>query len=449
MQRRVTGAVQTTVDYIPFSDRHGTGQPPMAAFFSWVPLAVVLLTSAMISAMSVRIYGVDRALVLALQYFVWAVATYLMLTAVPRRDPRMPEMPSRTSRFLALFLVAFCFSTVAVWMSGSRSDLNAMLPQSAALLFMALPFIAMERAARTVRVDQAIIWTCHVILGLGLYSILSDFLGLAHYEAFGGRYFGSLGDSIAWALTLPFVVYFSTGRMPLAALAGLGLALTASRAPVLISVAALILLMFFSRGRRFQYAAMVLAMIVIALFQGGLYETLVDRFSTTTFTSNDRTTTAALGIKIFERSPLFGSGYNSLTHFYPTSSHRLSLGIMPTQTSTAVQMLSDGGLIMFLAYLAFVLAATTTGIALLRHSKGLPEGGLINGVVAWLLAMLWLNQSAVWFVVGSYIGPLVFAAAGVVAGASVRLRSARYVDAVIPPVTRIGGIDFGGTRSPH
>jgi hypothetical protein len=431
MQQRATGGAQPAVDQDAFPGAHTISQQPMTAFFSWTPLGVILLTSAMVSPMLVTVYGIDRTAVLALQYFIWAIATYLILTAVPRRDPRFPEMPSRMSRFFFLFLVAFSLSTVAVWINGNRSDLNAMLAQSAALLFMALPFFAMERASRTVRIDRAVLWTCHITLGLGLYSILGDFLGLAHFESFGGRYFGSLGDSIAWALTLPLIVYFSTGRMPLAALAGVGLALTASRAPVLISVGALILLMFFSRGRRFHYAAMILALSIVGLFQGELYTTLADRFATTTFTSNDRTTTAALGIKIFLQSPLFGSGYNSLTHFYPTSAHRMSLGILPSQTSTAVQMLSDGGVITFLAYFCFVVAATIAGIGLMRNSQRQAEGGLINGIAAWLLAMLWLNQSALWFVVGSYVGPLVLGMAGVIAGSRTRFQSAQALAA--PP----------------
>jgi hypothetical protein len=409
----------------------------MTVTFSWVPLAVILLTSAMISAMLVKIYDVDRTMVLAAQYAVWAVAGYLILSAVPRADRRLSQLPSRMAQFLALFLIAFAFSTGAIWLAGERSDMSAMLPQSAALVFMALPFFVMRLATVTLRIDRAVLLTCHVILALGTYSILGDFLGFAHYESVGGRYFGSLGDGVSWALTVPLIVYFATGRIPLAAVAGLGLALTGSRGPALIAVGALLWLMFFSRGRRFEYAAMIIAMIVIALYQGDLYSTLIDRFASTVFTSNDRTTTAALGMRLFNESPIFGNGYNALTHYFPTNAERLRIGIMPTQTSTAVQMLSDSGLVTFIPYLAFVIGTTTAGIRLMRNSKRLPEGGLLNGLVAWLVAMLWLNQSALWFVVGSYIGPLVFGAAGIIAGASQRLALADLTAAPVrPPVSR-------------
>jgi hypothetical protein len=421
----------------------------MSVLFGWTPLAAVLLTSAMVSAMLVKMYDVDRAMMLAVQYFVWAFAGYLVLTAVPRADPRISQVPSRMGQFLALFLLAFALSTAAVWLAGKRSDLAAMLPQSAALLFMALPFFVMRQAAVTLRVDRAILLTCHVVLALGIYSILGDFVGFARYEAMGGRYFGSLGDGVAWALTVPLIIYFATGRIPLAAVAGLGLALTGSRGPAMIAVGALLLLMLFSRGRRFQYAAMIIAMIVIALYQGGLYSTLIDRFADTAFTSNDRTTTAALGIRLFWESPLFGNGYNALTHYFPSNDHRLQLGIMPTQTSTAVQMLSDGGMITFLPYLGLIISSTAAGITLMRNSKSLAEGGLLNGIVAWLLAMLWLNQSALWFVVGSYIGPLVFAGAGIVAGASQRLRLAQRVSLPLGPIMPRDRFPGGAVRPVH
>ena len=415
MQQQTTNPARSTLE------RSGLEPRPMTALFSWTPFAVLLLTSAMIATMLLKIYQIDRTSTLAFQYFLWAVAIYLMLTVVPRRDWRLPAIPSRMSQSLVLFLLAFGISTAAVWLTGSRSDIDAVLPQSLALILMAAPFFAMDLAARTVRIDRMVMWTCHIILGLGLYSILADFFGLASYESGGGRYFGSLGDGVAWTLTLPLVVYFSAGRMPLAALAGLGLALTASRAPALVTAAALVLLMFFSRGRRFQYIAMILFMTAIALYQADLFTTLFHRISGTEFISNDRTATAALGIKIFLKSPIFGSGYNALTHFYPMSAERVAGGILPAQTSTLVQMLSDGGAITFLAYVGFLVVTSFSGVRLMRHSQHLPEGAILNGVVAWLLAMLWINQSALWFVVASYVGPIVFGMAGIVAGSWVRV----------------------------
>jgi O-antigen ligase len=259
------------------------------------------------------------------------------------------------------------------------------------------------------------------------YSVLSDFVGFTHYEAAAGRYFGALGDSVAWVLTLPLIVYFSTQRFALAAVAAAALVLTASRAPTLTVIASILLLIGFGRGRRFHYIAMLVVLLTIGLYQAGLFTTLLTRFSATELLANDRTATAAQGIKIFLTSPVVGRGYNALTYLYPSTGHRMALGILPAQTSMFVEVLSDWGILAFVPYICFVIASTVVGIALMHRSKDLPEGSFINGVVAWLLAILWANQSAVWFLVGSYLAPLVFGMAGLVAGSRARLKAAQGV----------------------
>jgi len=124
--------------------------------------------------------------------------------------------------------------------------------------------------------------------------------------------------------------------------------------------------------------------------------------------------TARLGLKIFSDSPIYGAGYNSFTYYFPYKINRV--GELPTQTSTFVQMLSDGGLLLFVPYIAFVGFVTFAGILLMKRSRMIADSDVINGVVVWLLAMLWVNQSAGWFFVGSYVGPLVLGMAGVVSG---------------------------------
>ena len=154
----------------------------------------------------------------------------------------------------------------------------------------------------------------------------------------------------------------------------------------------------------------------------------------TSLGSNDRLGTALLGWRIFQKSPYFGTGYNSLGHLFPYRFTSTLQNTLSAQTSTFVQMLSDGGLLQFLGYIVFVAAATVTGIGLMRRSRTEPGSGAINGIVAWVLSMLWVNQSAAWFVVGSYVGPLVFGMAGIMAGyrsrqlmmrAQARLRAAQ------------------------
>jgi hypothetical protein len=389
--------------------------PPGSGVF-----AVLMLAVPIIGALIINFTKLDRTVMLLIQYSLWAAVTPLIVSAPHRHTLGSRRRPTRMAQFFVLFLVAFALASLLVWLSNTRSDAKALGLQSGALLFMTLPFFALRRIAATAPVDSLGLAVCHVILALGLYSVVGDFFGVNVHQGVFGRYFGPLGDQVAWVLTLPFVVYFSSRRILLALLAALGLALTASRGPALTTIAALLLLLVFSRGRRLEHAALIVTLLIVGLYQAGLFSTLLHRFSATEFTNNDRTVTAALGVKIFLKSPIFGSGYNSLTYFYPSTMHRISHGILPAQTSTFVQMLSDGGLILFVPYVCFVLAASKAGVSLMRHSHAVREGRLMTGTAAWLIAMLWVNQSALWFVVGSYLGPLVFGMAGLVAGSVLR-----------------------------
>jgi O-antigen ligase len=390
----------------------------------WAGGAVLVLTSAMVSSLIVRIYDFDRATALGAQYLVWLVGAQTIVAQIRKRQTETFVARTQVARFVWAFVLAFALSTLAVYLMETRSDIGGLTLQALALIFATLPFFVMHYATARSEPTNAILWTCHVVVALGLCSILADLLGVAHYESGGGRFFGVLGDQVAWALTLPLIVYFASNRIPQAAVVALGLALTASRAPALVAIAAVILLMGFGRGRRLIYFAMFTILVLLVVWQAGFFTTLFDRIAGTDFASNDRTTTARLGIRIFTESPVFGSGYNALSHFYPSTVYRLSKGILQSQTSTFVQMLSDGGIVLFLPYLGFVIACTICGVSLMRQTIMYRARGVFNGVIAWLLAMLWVNQSALWFVVGSIISPLVFGMAGVLSGLHFRVQRA-------------------------
>jgi O-antigen ligase len=158
----------------------------------------------------------------------------------------------------------------------------------------------------------------------------------------------------------------------------------------------------------------------LAAYQSDIFQTLASRIEATRIGSNDRLGTALLGLRIFKSSPYFGMGYNSFSYLFSRRFTNSLHEVLFAQTSTIVQMLSDGGLLLFLGYIAFVIAATRGGIALMKQSKTTVHSGVINGVAAWLIVMLWVNQSATWFIVGSYFGPLVLGFAGIVSGCFAR-----------------------------
>lgn len=385
--------------------------------------AVTLLTAAMFTNSAIYILGTSRASMLVVEYLVWFVAAIVIRTQL-RTAPLLP-LRSPVRKGMIAFMAALALSTLCIWIVGTRADFDRLFPQVAALLYMALPFFVFDAATKAMDMERVVLLTCHVILALCMISILGDFLGFTDYENGGGRYFGFLSDPVAWALTVPFVIYFSSNRVALAALTGLGLALTGSRAPAICSATALLLLIAFSRGRRIQYFVTLALLLVLAAYQSDIFQTLASRIEATRIGSNDRLGTALLGLKIFDRSPYFGMGYNSFSYLYSRRFTNSLHEVLFAQTSTFVQMLSDGGLLLFLGYIAFVIMATRAGIALMKQSKTTPHSGVINGVAAWLIVMLWVNQSATWFIVGSYFGPLVLGLAGIVSGYFARLLLSR------------------------
>jgi len=213
-------------------------QVPASSHPMWIVSALLILCSPIVVALLMAIFKIDRTVLLAAQYAGWCVAAYMIAGVVPRKGRTSIRIPSRMTQFLLLFLISFAASSFSIWLRGTRADSSSLALQSLALIFMALPFFSLKSAANAFPVDRGLLWICHAILAFGLYSVVGDFFGIVQHEGLGGRYFGPLGDQIAWPLSLSLVVYFASRRIPLAFLAGLALALTASRGPALISISA-------------------------------------------------------------------------------------------------------------------------------------------------------------------------------------------------------------------
>ena len=194
-----------------------------------------------------------------------------------------------------------------------------------------------------------------------------------------------------------------------------------------LHAAALLLLIAVGRGHRLRYFVTFALLIIFMAFSGSLFEKLFSRLDSTTFSSNDRLATARLGLRLFDRSPVFGMGYNAQSYFFPpNSTFRALRGEWSTQTSIFVQMLVEGGILVFVPYLLFVIACTVGALAILRQARDNDDWRLVSGAAAWLLAMLWVDQSATWFLVGSYLGPLVLGIAGMISGYWARIIYARH-----------------------
>lgn len=354
------------------------------------------------------------------------VSGSLWLLERSRRIPVTVEVPSPIRRSVIAFIVALVVCTIIAAVAGDRSDANKFIPQTALLLTYTATFFGVAAASRRFDPQRAIMLACHGMALVGSMSILLDFVGLTSFESSESRYFGFLGDSAPWLLTLPLIVYFTTSRFYFAAMVGVPILLTASRGPALLIGSAMLLLFAFSKGRRLHYVVTLIPIAAVVLYQSDLAAQLLGRFSSTSLTDNDRVLTSLNGIKLFLVSPIWGSGYNALDYYFPSTSMSRKLGEFSVPTSSAIQMLSEGGILLFAAYLAFVLTATRTAIQTLRSSSE-ESGPIMFGLAAWLVAMLWVNQSAAWYLVGSYLAALVFGVTGILAGLDIRWREQRLL----------------------
>jgi hypothetical protein len=333
-------------------------------------------------------------------------------------------------RSMVFFVAIWIVCTTVVVVTGVRLDADKFVPQTAILLSSVATFFALAAAARHASPNRALMIVCHSIAIIGSVSVVLDAVGITNFETYGTRYFGFLGDGVSWALTFPLILYFTTGRFYYAGAVAVPVLLTASRGPALLIACAMVLLLAFSKNRRFQYALTLMVLGLAVAYQSDQASELLGRFTSTSLTDNDRVLTSLNGIKVFLMSPIWGSGYNALEYYYPDVGNARLLGEFSVATSTAVQMLSEGGILLFLAYVAFVIFATAAAVRILRSSDQ-ESGALMTGLAVWLIAMLWSNQSAAWFLVGSFLTPLVLGASGLVAAFDVRRREQAWLESAM------------------
>ena len=381
---------------------------------------VVLLTLAAVFSGASRIAGTEATWPLFLVYAAWAVAASLLLRKSSPLRSAATDRWSPATVSLLFFLFCIWLSTLLLGLFGDRYDYGDVFRQTVMVTYTALPFFATVYAARRMDFDQAVQFTCHVLLALCLSSVLLDFAGVTSFESYSSRYFGFLGDGVAWLVTLPMIVYFTTGRFVLSGAGAMVLLLTLSRGATLVVTGAILLLLAFGGGRsRLHYGPPLLATIGVIAYNHEQFLEFIGRFSRLEIEQSGRVVTSLNGLNIFRDSPLFGSGYNSLAYYFPVLD--MTTAEFAVASSTFVQMLSDGGVVAMLGFIAFVLTISYLGLRSLTYRSETPLHQVVVGLTAWLLAIIWLNHSASWFLITAPLAPLVFGVAGLVAGYAARL----------------------------
>ena len=199
----------------------------------------------------------------------------------------------------------------------------------------------------------------------------------------------------------------------------MALLFTLSRGATLVVAGAILLLLAFGGGRsRLHYGPPLIATIGVIAYNNEQFLEFVSRFSRLEIEQSGRVVTSLNGLSIFRDSPLFGSGYDSLAYHFPVLD--IASAEFAVASSSFIQMLSDGGLLAILGFLTFVLTMSVLGVRSLTYRSEASLHQVVAGLTAWLLAIIWLNHSASWFLITSPLAPLVFGVAGLVAGYAAR-----------------------------
>ncbi|MFL6730422.1 MAG: O-antigen ligase family protein [Sphingomicrobium sp.] len=401
-----------------------------------LPLVGLLTLSAVFGGVS-RLLNTEATWPLLLVYAAWGIAAAILVAKGFRLPATEQDRWSPATVGLLLFLGSVWLSTILLGLFGDRYDYGDVVRQTAMVTYTALPFFAAVYAARRMDFERAVLFTCHVLLALCLSSVLLDFSGLTEFESFGSRYFGFLGDGVAWLVTLPMIVYFTTSRFILSGAGALVLLLTLSRGATLVVAGAILLLLAFGGGRsRLHYGPPLIATIGVLAYNHEQFLEFINRFSRMEIEQSGRVVTSLNGLSIFRDSPVIGYGYNSLGYYFPVLD--VTSGEFAVASSPAIQMLSDGGMIAFTGFIIFVITMSYLGVRSLTYRSDASLHQVVVGLTAWLLATIWLNHSASWFLVTSPLAPLVFGVSGLVAGYAARQALSRH--ATRSPLTSTGSV---------
>jgi O-antigen ligase len=326
---------------------------------------------------------------------------------------------------LALFLVALIATTLRADIAQVRYDRIAMWRQ----LFLACLPIMLYWGARTWAVRsfsvEALDRGAGLLLAVSGASIGLEMLGFARYEAFGARYFGFVGDQVAWLLSFLAIYYFVRGKLIFFALCLMVLFATLSRgALVVVGIGVAFHLLFSpmvdTRSFVMRFGALLIGAAGFFLFQDTI-GAFMERFYGLDLLENDRTRTIAFTLRVFDLSPIFGSGYNAHTYFFRPIAPAVNYAqvLWATPVSTWAQILADGGIVTFIPFFMWALHCVWTAFRTLRVARGDPEARALMGLAAWFVAYVPFNHTAAWLLPSSLLSPLVFVVAGVVMGRSV------------------------------
>ncbi len=354
----------------------------------------------------------------------------------------------RTTRVIEVGLLAFVIVTMVANLSAEASrpshDLSKLWQQTFLGLWPMLLYFPVRDWAAT-RVSVATVDIGFLIMSVfAMASIWLQFFGVVSVEAYGTRYFGFIGDGVAWLVALAGVYFFYRRRLFLVLALFISLLMTQSRAPILVLLLGLAMYPYLFgfkslhilRDRRillFCLAGLPLVLLFGGDFVAEVWNASWNRLLETDLLESDRIASTEFTLKIFLENPLLGAGYNAHPRIFGASGFTggEGSGVLNTQTSTLAQVLADSGVVGFFSFFALLIGFILAVRELARlRSLIEPETYLASaGLAAWLLPFSVGNQSAAWLIPGSQLSPFVFIAAGIIVGVIRAARGPRRIGA--------------------
>jgi hypothetical protein len=362
---------------------------------------------------------------LLVQGILWIILSAIAFRSKDRLTKLSKILFNAKINALPVLIASLLFVQLLVFLSGQRTDIEKSTIQLFLVSSSILPYMVIALTLERAELKQCALFLSNSIMVIASSSILLDFSGVTSYESFADRHFGFLGDGVAWLVTLPVIIYYATSRPILLAVSVAVLMLTLSRGAIIVLVGAFILFLVSRKiSSMLSFAVRLLIALLLAFALAGEQRVtaIIQRFEEIEFSESDRVSTSQNGFNLFLASPIYGSGFNSLAYYYPQKALRYEGDAVEVPSSTLLQMLSDGGIIVGIAYIYLVVSTIKAARRLSSRKDSGHELNVIAGLASWITSMLLFNHSASWFFPGSYLTPIITSACGIVGAYTVNRR---------------------------
>jgi hypothetical protein len=376
-----------------------------------LPLNSIVWTSlSRLQVMSPRMAALCTAIVSAV--------IMLRLAVGGRRYGHRCMLDATMSLFLTIVLATLLVSTAVATTAPSAVDSVAVWSWTLGALLPAGYFFAIRKCAACERALQAFHFGLQASGLVCVSSVALEFAGVTEFEHYGNRYFGFVGDSAAWVLSLVLASQLSAGKFGFAlSLLTVGaLALTGSRTATAIALLSLAVMAFALRSVRLRLVWGVVGVIIAVAVSGPQVPALFSRWRSESLDGTDRIRTWERSLEIFAESPMIGSGFHAQRRAHEAiDTFDPGTDPWPTPASTLAQLLADGGLVAAGGFVGFVVCVAVRVRSQLRNGWA-NHREFFAGEAVWVVSFLSLNHTAAWLLPGSILSPIIFATVGFLAG---------------------------------